>query len=393
MLPGILLFALAFTLAFSPWFSSATDKYGKNHYFTKIEEVIGSRFSSQQEDGAQVIPTEPATETQAPSIEATPEPTTSGTAAEEELLRYELGEIDKAGLSGVFYHFFNNIYTGLAKLPTTLVLHPIEEQVNGRIWTFTEAQPSWRTSLRVENLVAITTQPRAGAHRRLAAWKRFGVAGLTGIIIQVGYYAGNAFSQTSGGRYLEPVFWILIVYYCLGIYTLTMLGIRAFTRNEEVAEQEGEYATVPEMIPQRKERKWVNPVLLAGFLLIGMVLPALDLIPAELPDETDPRSKRLLSMRLSQRGLVTEEQWNSFLQDPNRIIIQGSAYHPRYYRSDFYRPGNLSFELMLLSKDHVLVGYSPRMIPVRGVQRWQRRHPGRLQDQAGYAVGGQAGDR
>ena len=363
-LPGILLFALAFMLAFGPWFFTATDNAGKNHYFTKIEEVISSRFSAQQNGSVEIAPTAVVTESQVPPAGTVPTTTPTGAPVEEELLRYELGEIDKAGLSGVGYHFLNNVFTSLTKLPTTLVLHPIEEQVTDGIWTFTEAQPLWKTSLRAENLIAIALNLALILVGVMAAWKRFGVAGLAGLIIQLGYFTGNAFSQTSGGRYLEPVFWISIIYYCLGIFTLTRFGVRLFSRKPIGEATHTDIPVYNQEDVVRKERKWVNPVLLAGFLVCGFALPALNLIPAVLPQETDPAVEEAAFEALAARGLVTQEQWDNFLQDPNRIVIQGRAYHPRYYRSDFYRPGNLSFEIMLLAKDHVLVGYSPRMTPV-----------------------------
>lgn len=364
VLIAVLFFGLAFTLAFAPWFFSATNPYGRNHYIAKIEEVIGSRFSARQVEKEPIAATGTVSENLQPP--AAPEPGSPSDETprdEEELLRYELGEIDKAGISGIYYHFLNNLYTGLAKLPSSLVLHPIQKQVTDGIWTFKEAQPIWKARLRTENLIAMGINLALVLIGILMAWKRFGLAGLTGVVVQLGYYAGNAFSQTSGGRYLEPVFWVLILYYCLGLYALTLFGIRAFTIKTSEISQEEKFNPDAADTHTGRERKWVNPALLAVFLLLGMILPALNLIPDKLVDETDPAVEATAYAMLSQRGLVSAEEWNAFLQDPGRILIQGRAYHPRYYRGSFYRPGNLSFEVMLLSKDHVLVGYSPRMIP------------------------------
>jgi len=64
----------------------------------------------------------------------------------------------------------------------------------------------------------------------LAAYRKFGLAGLTGVIIQLGYYAGNALSQTSGGRYLEPVHWVTLFYYSLGILMVITFLSKRFQR-------------------------------------------------------------------------------------------------------------------------------------------------------------------
>jgi len=66
---------------------------------------------------------------------------------------------------------------------------------------------------------------------------------------------------------------------------------------------------------------------------------------------------------LSNKAAVSDSQWSGFLADPRHVLVQGVAYHPRYYRGDFYRPGNLSFELMLLARDYVYIGYSPTIEP------------------------------
>ena len=361
---AILLSGLAFFLAFGPWFFSATDSSGRNHYFVKIEEVINSRFSSRQD---QKLPDSPAgaddpTQIQplSPAAGYMPE---NPPSEQQDLLYYGLGEIDKAGISGIFYHFLNNIYTGLAKLPSSLVLHPIQEQVKDGIWTFTDAQPLWKVRLRAENLIAMGINLVLVLIGILTALKRFGLAGLTGLVVQLGYYAGNAISQTSGGRYLEPVFWVLILYYCLGLFSLTTFGIKAFSRalNSELAYLE--VNKQPTMKLRGRRYAWQTPALLAAFLLLGMVLPLLNLIPEKLPAETDSAIEATAYTLLAQNGFVSAGEWGAFLKDSNHVIIQGRAYHPRYYRGNFYRPGNLSFELMLLSKDHVLVGYSPRMMP------------------------------
>lgn len=356
VLSPLLLFMLAFALVFSPWFFSATDRQGRNHYVTKIEEVISSRFSNRQDTEIQVTPTVVPADSQT-ALEADGQPG---------ILTYDLGTIDKAGLSGIFYHFLNNEFTGLAKLPTTFVLHPINEQVKGSIWDFATAEPVWAKALSPQNLVAMSLSLALVLLGVWTAWKRFEVAGLTGLVIQTGYYAGNAVAQTSGGRYIEPVYWVLLIYYCLGIYALTCLGVKVFSRKRSTLPEKERppIQDIHQAVGKRcQSSKWTNPILLVACLLIGLILPALDLLPAALPDESDPGVEQAAFEILAKNNLVNSEQWISFMEDPNRVVVQGMAYHPRYYRSNFYRKGNLSFEVMLLAKDHVFVGYSPRMIP------------------------------
>jgi len=341
-----LLFLLAFGLVFTPWFLAATDRNGRNHYFTKIDEVISSRFGSSPDTAPQTGSISPAKKT---------------TAAKDDIITYQLGAIDKAGVEGILFHFLNNYYGGLAKLPTTIFLHPIEEQVNEGIWDVRSAQPLWKKNLRVENLLALALNLALVLAGVITAWKKYGLAGLTGIIIQAGYYAGNAVSQTSGGRYLEPVHWVTLVYYCLGILTLTLLLFRVFSRQSEIF---GENPPANGSAPlKRSYGKRIVLSLLGCCLLIGLVLPALNLLPSSLPAENDIAIEEKAYTVLLTAGVVTESQWTAFLANDDHVLVQGVGYHPRYYRSNFYRAGNLSFELMLLAKDHVFVGYSPRIEP------------------------------
>jgi hypothetical protein len=45
------------------------------------------------------------------------------------------------------------------------------------------------------------------------------------------------------------------------------------------------------------------------------------------------------------------------VDNSSHLIVQGIAYHPRYYRSNFYTPGTPSFGLLVLSKEQVYEGY------------------------------------
>ena len=338
----ILFFLLAFALVFSPWFLAATDREGKNHYFTKIEEVISSRFGSNH--GIDVIA-----------------PVDTNPVEKPELLDYELGIIDKAGVEGIVFHFLNNYYIGLAKLPTTYFLYPISNQVNGGVWDFRSAEPLWKKNLGVENYLTLALNLALVLIGVITAWKKFGLAGLTGVIIQAGYYAGNAVSQTSGGRYLEPVYWVTLVYYCLGILMLTLLLLRVFSRRGE--KSDGFFVAQSSGVNKTATNRKSVLILLGCCLLIGLVLPALDLLPSALPAEDDPAAAKQAYTILSDRGIVSEAQWIDFMANPEHILVQGVAYHPRYYRGNFYRAGNLSFELMLLAREHVFISYSPRMEP------------------------------
>lgn len=353
----ILFFFLTFILVFAPWFLSARDASGQNYYVTKVEQVISSRFSRQQVQNISPLPSKGAGE---PSTE---EPLVENTSSSH-LLTYDLGEIGKAGAEGMVFHFFNNLYSGLAKLPTTLKFHEINEQVNEGIWDFTKTQPIWKANLKLENLIAMALSLALVLAGILSAWRTYGAAGLTGLILQLGYYLGNSVSQTSGGRYLEPVHWVTLIYYGLGILTVSRFVYSIFSSSTQIATP-GMKETPADSTDQSVQPapKRHPSFLLGACLLVGLILPALNLLPSKLPAETDPITEQTAAQMLTEQGVVTTAQWQQFLSDPDRVVISGAAYHPRYYRSNFYRKGNLSFEVTLLASDHVYIGYSPRIQP------------------------------
>lgn len=346
LIKPILLFIFAFLLVFSPWFFAATDEEGKNHYIAKITDVLASRFGQERdaETGQEKSPS-----------------SGSDPLEETDLLAYDSGTIDKAGVEGIAFHFLNNVYTGFAKLPGSFTLHALEEQVSTGMWDFGSSVPLWRKQLNVESLLTLALNLALVLTGVLAAYRKFGLAGLTGVIIQLGYYAGNAVSQTSGGRYLEPVHWVTLFYYSLGILMVIIFFIRAFSSRDLQMDTESndQSSLAAKPAPERK----LVLILLGCCLLIGLVLPALELIPSKLPPEDDTATVNQAYSILSSQGAVSDSEWSEFLDDHRHVLVKGVAYHPRYYRGDFYRPGNLSFELMMLARDFVYIGYSSTIEP------------------------------
>jgi len=97
--------------------------------------------------------------------------------------------------------------------------------------------------------------------------------------------------------------------------------------------------------------------LMILFLALGLLVPLMNHLPSRLPHEVNSNANQLAADKLQSTGAISADQWQEFIQDPDHLVIQGKAYHARYYRNDFYRSGDLSFEIMLLGDDHVFVSY------------------------------------
>ena len=132
-------------------------------------------------------------------------------------------------------HFLHNALTSFLILPTSPFLDDLRHLIKDR-------QPFWQVDwdgtlhgaapfLLTLNLFLITT----GVVR---AWKEKGIQGLAPLAIFVAYTMSNALALTSGGRYLVPADWLLILYYLLGVFHVIAWGANAApaaTANKTVA--------------------------------------------------------------------------------------------------------------------------------------------------------------
>ena len=367
VLLNITLFILTFSLVFIPWLLSANDVNGNNYYYIKIQDVISSRFTSKINGNNGVDHSKPTIEPLLPDNQPLLPDSQPPLIASENKLNYsDLNLMDKSGISGIFFHFMNNEFSSLAKLPTQLLFYDINTQVGGSIWSFDENQPIWKKNLSLENYLSITISLIFVIVGVISAYKKFGISGLSGIIIQTGYFAGNAIGQTSGGRYLEPVAWVILLYYCLGIYSVTSVVLDVFHKpvstsiNTESLQQNTKLRNV---YFKRESEKRIIIKLLFTFSIIGLISPIINNLPSKLPEERNSQLENDTYKYLSENNLVSKDQWVNFLESPQSILVQGKAYHPAYSRSTFYGSGNLSFELMILAKDHVYVSYMSGVEP------------------------------
>jgi len=99
------------------------------------------------------------------------------------------------------------------------------------------------------------------------------------------------------------------------------------------------------------------------FLILGLVPPLIKYLPSKLPQEISDNSTEVAKTKLVDSGLVSAQDWENFYKDPDHLIVSGSAFNARYYRSPFYLSGTQSFELMVLGKEHVFVNYLVDVAP------------------------------
>ena len=177
------------------------------------------------------------------------------------------------------------------------------------------------------------------------AWEQKKWLGLLPLAIFLAYQLTNAVALTSGGRYVAPVDWVVILYYLMGILQIGVWLFRwsGWVPATETIAEETAGPSASKFWPYMR----AMPAI-AILFAIGMSLPAAEQISQP---RYSLRANEEIITTLEERGLLeqaglTREEVNIFLAMPNAMLIEGKAIYPRYYRiglgepdrSTYYRP-------------------------------------------------------
>ncbi len=145
-------------------------------------------------------------------------------------------------------------------------------------------------------------------------------AGWYPLMIFVFYQAGNAIARTSGWRFSLPVDWIILVYYCIALASLSPQIGSAI---------ENHPADRDTSLPAK-----VNPAYPMVFLvlfLMGISVPLAErLIPSQKFDSVTDKVQHALV----EENILTSDQLAKFLGQENAILISGIALYPRYFKPE-----------------------------------------------------------
>lgn len=221
-------------------------------------------------------------------------------------------------------HFLHNTLTSFLILPTSPFLDELRYLIKDRqpYW-----QANWDGSLHgatplflVLNLFFITT----GIAR---AWKEKRIQGLTPLAIFVAYTLSNALARTSGGRYLVPADWLLILYYLLGVFHVLSWGANTLGIPWNV------FAADPEARAPRV-REFQSRVVGASavLLMLGLLLPLSEALYLPRYQHVDPQETLASNRALIEQTGLKIYDLDTFLQNPDATILIGRALYPRFYK-------------------------------------------------------------
>jgi hypothetical protein len=336
----VFLFLLTFAFVFFPTILTARDENGNNYYFQKIKGVIFARYSAI--DGRNYY-----------GEEFSAKPLTKIASLEYDFnLDEEENEIGSLGK--IILHTVNNYYVSIAVLPVNFQLIRADHVVEQGLWDAFHQSAFWKKEFSNENAILLILNLGMVLFGIIKSFQRWKWVGLSPLIIQTGYFLGNGIAITSGGRYLIPVIWVTYFYFSVALCIIVSMILKTFHIIKPIKTSENGELPQSALIINSGQSILVNKYIgLIAFLVVGILIPGVDWLPDQLPKEDIKDNSVIVYNLLSNQ--ISEDQWQSFINEDNTVIVQGRAFHPKYYKKTQVSNLTNTFEVLVLGSDFAYV--------------------------------------
>ena len=281
-------------------------------YMTRIKSIIEQRYP-------QLLPPQGSL----------PEPVTARTTGTAHLALISLTPVqEKSVLAFATDNFLNNLVTAIQVLPSTpfnLDARVVVKKTEN-FW-----KPYWDGSLTPWARVLIPINLLLIALGLGAAWKKSRLSGLIPLIIMLTYFAVNAFARTSGGRYLVPADWVVVIYYILGLVTAGELALAFF--GNTLHQTPENVQNHPETRPGSFWKPAIS-VLLASACLGALVPLAQKISPLRFQTLSNDQMAEQFIAGAGQNSALSAKDVKNFLSSENAIILEGRSLYPRQFNKD-----------------------------------------------------------
>ena len=358
-------FGAGLVMVLSPWFLvyPAVNPGLENPYYEKIQNIFVDRAANPS----------------APKVMEKPAAQILVDDEQLDKLRLEALNVEgipasvesKAGQSlaqQVLFHFTNNIFTAFFSLPVNSSFLDGDTLTEQSFWEQNN-QVIWQKGISAENLALWGLTVALFILGIGQSWRRWGVSGLAPLLVLAGYLLGVSFALTSGGRYIEPIMWVVFSYYAIGLTRLTVWALQAAGLGGTIKSQ-----THPRLESRCDRffhvlRSWAeNPlppfIGLVLLVLTAAALPFLQYLPDQLPPEEMAETEQLAYEYLQDE--VKKADWEAFLRDEGSVVVEGVLYFPQYYSQSRFSlaRGTDVFEALVLSRDYAYMSYMWNWIPL-----------------------------
>ncbi len=341
LLAGIL-FGLAFLAAITPW-SLRNMQNGRaflGPYFDRVRVVETHRYQATPAPAAPVSVGETGPASSAPAA-----PSRSAG------LQAKVVNIT----TFVSQNFLHNLVTSTLILPPGPRLDDLFHTLRGDLPFWDE---TWQGQLPAGARPGITLNLAALALGIAFAWRRAGAAGLAPLAIFLAYQFSNGLARASGGRYIVPVDWIVVLYFALGLAQLAVwVWILFGGRESQSSRTPGSSTSGALRGPKGAGRaslrvkapfsiSWrgagAAALLLLAFFAAGY-LPVLSeaFFPLRYKKQAKAESAaQMAELGAFERAGYSPAEVESFLADENSFVINGRLLYPLYLRAGEGLPGD-----------------------------------------------------
>ena len=316
---------LSFIIVLSPWMVHSWQATGSPFFFMgKVSSVFDADFRSPPN----AIPT-PTSTPSASSQFLGHDQDSQLTASNEKgakLSKTIIFADDTPGTSEVILnHFVHNFVTSFLILPVSPYFYDLEQIIF-------EVNPFWDRSSRGAWYGEITFLEGLFIFINLVifslgmsyAWKHWKLAGFVPFGVYVAFNFFLAVARTSGGRYIVPIEWIVILYYGLGVFQIGLCFINLLGIKLVRVKEDKEMARV-------NIKKGIFMVL--PFFLFVLIMTIMD---QSIPPRYESLTKSEVIDKIAAAGTlegseITIDELRTFIQSPDSVAYFGRNLYPRYY--------------------------------------------------------------
>ncbi len=225
-------------------------------------------------------------------------------------------------------HYFHNAILSYIYLPGSFQIESLRSYVKTEpFWG------KWTGSLSTSALVLLSLNMGLLALGLGSSWKKKKMLALVPILIGMGYNLSVSVGRFSGWRFIQPVDWLTLVYYSIGLMQLSAIVQFILVRNPPKVEP----LPNDQLSMNEAPRRWspmIGSILI--FFLIGTALAYGDeLFSPHVPDKSRDQLVEEYQERTSSiSGSSSTEAMENFLKTNNAVILNGEALYPAFFKAD-----------------------------------------------------------
>jgi hypothetical protein len=208
-------------------------------------------------------------------------------------------------------HYYNNLRGSLLILPETWIADDLDHAL-------TAPESAWQGGWTDGNSVLMVVNVCLILIGIGVSWKKWHIAGITPFIVFIGYLAALSIARTSGGRYLVPVDWVVLLYYAVGVIQVITWIIKRLPNDGQDERLHDNISTTGQ---------WATGLL--GLVLVtGMIPFVQEALPRSLPSKdeaTMPAGEWMEAAGLDLAEIM------EFLEGDGAVVRYGKAIYPRFY--------------------------------------------------------------